>query len=367
MTVAPNPLDDLFAKGMRRMSNREVRNWAFKHGLLVDQVQRHVWTDDTGHAWSFLSRVGYFHAMRAPERTGSSLLELALSDFNNRYSHSDPLSIQTQPGEPDVLWAWLGSLSFAPDADHDRLKDAVKESLKLAPKVVAEDGSLGWVGAALAFGKRVAEATPTRPHMHRWINALVAKNLLSNPSYFTAWTGNPPPYPRWSSWNDDLGYMETDYRAVAYERNEKIWTLVMDWAVALVHNDPALSVKTKLEVRSEPRTLSAGLGPAALEALKGYVRAGSLERLDQPVHGGAIEATKLIVAYGERFTPSEEAVLVGRLKDRTFVRDPGEPDGALWDWHGLERLPALSAWAKEVQLDSALPGPSAPRLPKPRF
>jgi hypothetical protein len=366
MTESPNPLDELFAKGMRRMSNREVRNWAFKHGLLMDQVQRHVWIDDAGHAWSFLSRVGYFHAMRDPERTGSSLLELALSDFNARYSYSNPLSIQTQPGEPDVLWAWLGSLSFAPNAEHGRLKDSMQQALSLAPKVNAEDGSLGWVGEALVFGKRVAEATPTRPHMHRWINALVGQNLLSMPSYFTAWTGNPPAYPNWSSWNDELLHEKMDYPVIAHERNEKIWTLLMGWAVALIQNDPALSVKTKLEVRSEPRTLSAGLGPVALEALKGYVRAGGLERLDQPVHGGAVEATKLIVAYGDRFAPSEEALLVERLLDRTFVRDPGEPEGSLWDWHGVDQIPAMNAWAKEVQLDSSLPKPSA-KAPKPRF
>ena len=80
----------------------------------MDQVQRHVWTDDAGHAWSFLSRVGYFHAMRDPERTGSSLLELALSDFNTRYGYSDPLSIQTSQGNPTYCGHGWGACPLLP-------------------------------------------------------------------------------------------------------------------------------------------------------------------------------------------------------------------------------------------------------------
>jgi len=363
MLDSRNPLDDLFEKQLSWLSNRQLRNWAFKHGLEMDRIYAHRWRDETGHAWSFLSRVGYFHARRSPERTGSSLLEMALSQG----IWGNPLAVQTQPGEPDLLWAWLGSLSFAPNSNSRRLDELLQKTLGCLPSFDSEDGQVkGWVSQALAFGKAISQRWETKPHMHAWIDCLAQQNLLCPARNQAGLLGINVPFPGWSSWNDwgDASRGSRDTRTLP--RDEKVWAALMDWATVMVERDPALSVKTKFSVGYEVLRPTVKIGAEGLAALQRYVQAGALDRLEQPIHGGTVNATALLFLNGVRFSPSAEKVLVSRLLDPTFDRDPGEPEGSLFDWHGLRKNAALDTWVRGVQLDAQLPGP-ARRLQKPRF
>lgn len=365
MTSAQPLLDALFEKGMRHMTNRKLRDWAYKSSMDMEHIYCHTWQDEQGHRWSFLSRVGYFHAIRSPSRTSSTLLSLALLDFCERHQ-GDALAVQTQPGEPDVLWAWLGTLSYMVKDDDHRLNDLLQKALAHSPGVDAADASLGWVGQALALGHRFTSGAPTRPHMHAWVDALITKNLL-NPCLIRATRmGKDVPFTNWSSWNDTGKWDYPTPPPPPQAQEDQVWKALLGWAADLVRKDPALSVKATFDAFNQIRKPSLDLGPEAMEALKDYVRAGALERPEQPVHGGAVNAAALVVALGGQFSPAEEGALVDRLMDRTFVRDPGEPDGSLYDWHGFRHVPVLATWIKAVQLESQLPI-AAPAVRKPRF
>lgn len=96
MAIETSPEESLFRTRLRRMSLCQYRR-AQEIGGTAD-----TWTDETGHSWSPLSRLGFLWLTAPHEPRNESLMAEMVR------CHRGGLATQTTAGEPDLLWAWLG-------------------------------------------------------------------------------------------------------------------------------------------------------------------------------------------------------------------------------------------------------------------
>ncbi len=125
----------------------EVEAWCEDHGLAKHAWLDATWVDPEGHAWSAVSRIGFLWVNhRGISRFSLPTLEAALA-----YGIGSSGWNQTQPGEPDVVWAWLGSL--AQGAYPDSLAAAFEDAPRLPGNRAAcgHGDDEGWMAQAFAM------------------------------------------------------------------------------------------------------------------------------------------------------------------------------------------------------------------------
>lgn len=363
---AATPQDRLFRAKLRTMSLTKFLDFAKAEGWSDDEAWAQTWVDDTGHRWSTLSRLGYLMATANDHVLKNQAL---LKEGVRRVNRAGGLAVETQPGQPDLIWAWLGYQNTMANGSMEKeMMMAFDRTLPAGQKVTAGagvPGDGGWVDTMLGMAEFLVARGAPPPMWARWLEHWHTQSLLhasgarqcvwwrfgeSAPHLFRSnAVGRLPLTPKELIF--DVGRPEALAEPGAFSA---VWERTVRWATACHRAAPGRADNPFPSGGEQPELrfdLDAHLSPSAWEALSDHIRALALDAPSTPY---AVLPALSLWARGPRqgFSPDEEAAVVALVQpslDQSF-----------------QVSPELRAWALERSLDSTL-AQASPQARRPRF
>jgi len=343
-------------------------------GFSMEELCAYRWVDGRGRGWSLLSWMGHRFATSTPD---SGLDVGLLVDVLQLYENSPLIALglawQSEPSEPDVLWAWLGHYSER-GQQNDWFYTAIAplfRGVKEPPLSISAEGEPGgWLLQALGLMTRWAEKKRA-PFKFRTIAGTLLTQLVFAPRIAKV----------------DLDDFRTyGFRAMATllpkgDRIPGVGPCIHDAQVLRGGVGPLFKAAAMLEGLAEKPEPGFGLmlypymraapyrevwqaivgdfDEAAWAALEHYARVGLLQ--SHVVGAGSLAAFALMKVCGRSFEGKAELEIHRRVCEVSLSDDPGQsPPSTLAAFHGWYQIAPLVRWIREAPLDISLPGASAP-------
>lgn len=380
-TKPKDPIAALFKAKMRAMSVTAFRKYATDQGWTEDEAWSKTWTDERGRQWSTLSRLGYLMATSNDGFMKNQALLRAGLEHHIRH-HGGGLTRQTEPGTPDLVWAYLG---FHNVMANSSLQQTLERAFRSAPAPqpawpsagVGFPGDGGWVDTMLGLVETLVEEDKKPPgQWHKWFEHWHGASLLGTSGDRTLrwWSmgqsgkllrmqgavGRLPsaPDPQKSVIRDE-GRPEAlaigDHFSQVWERTVRLATR----CAGLYDKSFFLSFPTGSSVSKEGVELAPFLQPSAWEALADYIRVAQRPLLEK-TKVEDYEVSTVLTALslwvkGPHLGLSDQEQI--QIRQRlTSVRS----DHLGWN-------PELRAWVKSHALEKALESPVPSSPARPRF
>lgn len=391
-TTTDADLDWLFLKRLGRMTPQRLKEDLRQRGFSMETAHTLVWTDADGHRWTLLSRLGYLMIQDPGARRSTLLLEALLAP------RADPFEgwkRATQPGEPDLLWAWLGAAFLTDPLQKGRnALTALDKAFSVGgppPAGAGAPGDGGWVDQAFGLldGVIAREGVPSGlgPVVAGWRrDNLLAISGLSAPAPRLWWHLGRPGAGAWPQGSaaphdpdlqDEAPGQMPRFREVQHRRPaamaagfEAAWNRLMRWSIlaAGAETEPG---RRRLGVPMTPNDLPAFLGPESVALLEDYLRVVALGTPARPMERDLAEALALWVTFPEDrrgLSPEEAHRLATRVAREEAFTEVGAPKGTMVQWYRDVGMQAVKGWAETTLLDHALQAaPPRDLGRKPRF
>lgn len=360
-------LDALFRDVMPAAEGVCIRSWCKQNQIAEQQVLQHAFVDEAGHAWSFLSWAGFQVLSRFPKNT--LLLVEALELYREAGLYSQGLTYQTHPGEPDLLWAWLGHYSVINKPSQDSFYQTLSGLFSCAglPLELNPDGSMGgWVLQAL--GMLESHAKQGGPHDEYFNMACsLVRQLIFSPRIKAL------RHPALESMGDLMpkGERIPQIGSCIYDA-EVLKALVvplLDQATRLLRcssgqRNEGTTLLLYLQMKAVPekdfwKDVMDDFGAEQWSAMKEFARAGLVEVYPE-YRAASCSAAALLVFCEEHLTAEEELKIHHRLTGiPLYSGNNGEPDATatLARFHDWEQITPLSNWLRITPLNRRLPPP----------
>lgn len=365
---------------MRAMGAAAFRNYATAQGWTEQEAWEKTWTDEKGRRWSTLSRLGYLMATSNDGYMKNQALLKAGLEHHIRH-HGGGLGRQTEPGTPDLVWAYLG---FHNVMANTSLQQTLEQAFRSAPSPqpdwpsagVGLPGDGGWVDTMLRLVETLVEEDKKPPGCwHKWFEHWHGASLLgiSGDRSLRWWSmgqsgkllrmqgavGRLP-----SSPDPQKSVIRDEGRPEALALGDhfsQVWERTVHLAArcaTLSDKSFFLSFPTGSSASREGFELAPFLQPSAWEALADYIRAAQRPllkktKVEEYEMSTVLTAMGLWIKGPQVGLSDEEQI---QLKQQL-----GSMSSEKLGWN-----PELRAWVKSHALEKVLehPGPSAPARPR---
>lgn len=376
MTQPPD-FDALFSSVMPNAKGACLRTWCDDHRVTPEALMGHRFVDEHGYAWSVMSWVGALMLGRYVDQN-THLLTEALELYRETGLYKQGVSHQTHPGDPDLLWGWLGHYSIFSKPSKDSFYQALSGLMAYAgtPFSLEPDGQVGgWVLPAMELLERRAPELPTTRYLD--IACHLVRQLVFSPR-ITAQN-----HPQLRKMEGLMPNGERIPRIGPCVHDEELLkemvVPILDRTAALIpaffrsndtHGGPSLLLNEALSTVPDPefwKNAFSDFGEAQWEAVGRLIKVGLLDF--SPKYSNLSGAAgRVFFLCGQHLTPEEEQRLHHRLTaiplDESKRVD--DPRNTLAGWFEWNKVPALVGWLRAVMLEHGLPAPIKP-LAKPRF
>lgn len=375
----------VFPELLGRLTAVRFAEHAARAGLDEAQALDLTWMDGDGRRWSVLSRLGFLQAMRDSAQGPVALMATALSHHTDR--HGGGLARATQPGEPDLLWAWLG-VAMQPVLFSSQGDPAVGPALiaafsnathptdaALPASGFGAPGDGGWVDRALGLVEGLLDRGLVPPNLEARVDQWRLHHVLG----VTGPLHHPDAHAVW--WNlgraggaslgaggEHAALPTVDVSRTLLHALPGRPPALAPWVAAAWNRLAGLNVRA-LEVHRTPHpsaifstlaglpsTLPSFLNAESVVAVEAFVRAGALASPSDPLQGGVDAAMGLwlrLPEAGKTLTGPEQAAVAWRLAGHLSPPVPRLLGGRL---DGGERDGLLERWVARTLLDADLPG-----------
>ncbi len=340
-------------------------------GFSDDELRFHRFVDATGHAWSLLSWVGYQYAQAFKNQNVRPLQE-TLGLYRSDPRVRQGLGFQTQPGEPDLLWGWLGHYSITHKPSNDSFFQALSPLfswIKEPPLGVDQGRAHGWVLKALALLSNTLKDGNGSDAFQTIGSSLITQLVCA---------------PRIASVNV-AAHRQLGNLIPKGERIPGIGPCVHDPDVLLAAAAPILRAQVELFKNAhqqlggsslllyafmiaEPSvelwsTFFKDFRDSEWDAMKAVVDEGFLPS-PTAFRSTSVSAWALMLMCGKRLSPEQEKRIHHQVCEVPLDFSHGPP--TLYDFHNWKAIPPLVEWKRTLLLDIGLPA-AAPSSPRPRF
>lgn len=375
----PSDFDTLFLSVLPSARTACLRRWCLDNHVTPQELMEYRFVDDQGYAWSIMSWVGSEMLRKhISYNNNTDLLTEALELYRETGLYKQGLSRQTHPGDPDLLWGWLGHYSILSKPTQDSFYQALSGifSHAGAPFSIDAKGHMGgWVLPALELlGRRAQHLNPTTCLD---IACVLVRQLIFSPRI----AGQNHPLLR-----NMQGLMPNGERIprigdCIYDKDllKGIVVPLLDRTTALLppffwsgdcSGGGSLLLNQTLSTVPDAefwKNAFSDFDEAQWHAMGRLVKVGMLDFSPQ-FSATSCAAAKVFFLCGQHLTPVNELRIHQRLTAVPINEDKGLDDSrnTLAGWHEWDKVPALVAWLRTVVLEHGLPAPAQP-LVKPRF
>ena len=392
-SLASTPLDRLFRAKLRSLSVAQFRAFCQRQNWSEEEGWSQTWEDATGRRWSTLSRLGYLIATANEMGRNEALLAQGLQHHGKQ-----GLEKQTQPGEPDLLWAWLGynnlSANSATQAAVERAFMAVKAPGGM-PTGLGLRGDAGWVDCALQLVEDLTRREGAPPRALLWWDSWMSANLLDKMGdYKKCWwnLGDISPGEKsrralphsldarlpWS--NETFGQKSQSRPKELGEVFTSAWVRLVDLGTLFLQFRSRKFADTDfpcgINRRGDSLGLSHHLGESAWPALENFLRAATdsgqiKSERPRPMSVASLGALNLWMAGPRTGLSEDEKYALTRCFTSPRVDSAtGELVGSLVDSCDYKVSPVLLAWLNEQGLQKRVlthENPAAASVRRPRM